>query len=146
MVELALDWEQRAQGLMYRREMAADAGMLFLYEIEDYRSMWMKNTFIPLDMLFIDGGGGVVGIRRADGAAFPGNDFGRYTGQGCLGIERWDGIAIGIVCRRPRSARGVRELADLPTKVPHGTASSLDLPAGLLRPAGDGRIPPDVGP
>jgi len=52
-IELALNNRQHRQGLMFRRRMAADAGMLFVYRREEQISMWMKNTFIPLDMLFI---------------------------------------------------------------------------------------------
>jgi len=52
-VELALNNRQHRQGLMFRRRMAADAGMLFIYRREEPISMWMKNTFIPLDILFI---------------------------------------------------------------------------------------------
>lgn len=52
-VELAQDNAQRGLGLMYRQKMAADAGMLFDFQTDQDVAMWMKNTFIPLDMLFV---------------------------------------------------------------------------------------------
>lgn len=53
-VEVADDDASRMQGLMFRQEMARDAGMLFLFPDEQRRSFWMKNTKIPLDIFYFD--------------------------------------------------------------------------------------------
>ena len=54
LVEVARTEEEKKIGLMFRKTLAKNAGMLFLYKREAIRLMWMKNTFIPLDILFID--------------------------------------------------------------------------------------------
>lgn len=63
-VEIARHPRQHTQGLMFRRRMAENAGMLFLYRSAEPASMWMKNTFIPLDLLYIDGTGKIVGFHE----------------------------------------------------------------------------------
>ncbi|UZE52186.1 DUF192 domain-containing protein [Rhodopseudomonas sp. P2A-2r] len=63
-VELAKTEKERETGLMYRKELADGRGMLFDFTPEQQVSMWMKNTFIPLDMIFIRADGRILRIAE----------------------------------------------------------------------------------
>jgi uncharacterized protein len=62
-IEVATTPQEKARGLMFRRSLPANAGMLFLYDRPQPAVMWMKNTYIPLDMVFIAADGRVHRIE-----------------------------------------------------------------------------------
>lgn len=104
-VEVADDGEERAQGLMFRTELAAASGMLFVYEAPRRVSFWMKNTLIPLDMIFADATGTVT---RVHAGAVPGDLTPIDGGEGVqfvleinAGRAEKLGIASGTVMRHP---------------------------------------------
>jgi uncharacterized membrane protein (UPF0127 family) len=61
-VELAVEEPQRLQGLMYRKALGKEDGMLFVFDEPGYHSMWMKDTLIPLSVAFVDKDGVILNI------------------------------------------------------------------------------------
>lgn len=98
-VEIADTPETRSRGLMFRETMPRGAGMLFVYEQPQRASFWMKNTLIPLDMLFMDRTGRVTRIHHQ---AIPGDLSGVDGGDEVFavleingGLAKRYGISVG---------------------------------------------------
>ena len=108
-VELALTPEAQRIGLMNRPSMPISAGMLFVYDRPQRLSFWMRNTLIPLDMLFIDATGVVRHIHHE---AVPLDETSIYGGENLLavleingGLSRQLGITEGSALRHPAFAQ-----------------------------------------
>lgn len=102
-VEVADDFEERARGLMFRKNMPRFSGMLFVYPEPAKVAFWMKNTLIPLDMIFLDETGAVAAIHEQ---AIPGDLTPIPGGENILavlevngGLVRKLGIPIGAQMR-----------------------------------------------
>lgn len=103
--ELADDPAERARGLMHRESMARGAGMLFVYEYPQPAAFWMKNTLIPLDMIFMDEAGVVTRVHANaiphDETAIPGGDAVKAVLEINGGLAAALGITEGAELRHP---------------------------------------------
>jgi hypothetical protein len=104
-VEVADTGEERAQGLMFRESLPKSGGMLFVYGAPQRASFWMKNTLIPLDMIFADPTGRVT---RVHSNAIPQDTTPIDGGEGVLtvleingGLAAQLGIGPGAELRHP---------------------------------------------
>ena len=104
-VEIADDQAERAQGLMFRESLPAASGMLFVYDKPQTVSFWMKNTLIPLDIIFIAADGTVM---RVAGMAKPHNETPLPAGSAVQfvleingGLAARLGLGEGAVLRYP---------------------------------------------
>lgn len=102
-VEIADSEAERAQGLMMRESLARSSGMLFVYETPRHAFFWMKNTLIPLDMIFSDATGRVTVVHEnaipGDTTAIDGGEGVAYVLEINGGLARRLGIAAGTVLR-----------------------------------------------
>ena len=104
-VELAITPEEQRQGLMFREALGRLEGMLFVYDRQQPLSFWMRNTLIPLDMIFIDETGTVVNVHAEAvpldetpiSSAAPGLAVLEING----GMAETLGIGAGDVIRSP---------------------------------------------
>lgn len=104
-VQIADDAAERAQGLMFIEQMPTLSGMLFIYERPQSVSFWMKNTLIPLDMLFVSPRGEILSIHEnaipGDLTAIPGGDGVQMVLEINGGLASRLGIAVGDVMQHP---------------------------------------------
>lgn len=104
-VEVMDDAAERAQGLMFRESLPKFSGMLFVYEEPQPVAFWMKNTLIPLDMLFFDGEGRLVRIKSAaqphDETPVIGGTSIQYVLEINGGLATELGIDVGAEMRNP---------------------------------------------
>lgn len=104
-VEVADDPQERSLGLMHRDTMSASAGMLFVYDMPQSVSFWMRNTRIPLDMLFLDADGVVQKVHQNavpfDETGIFGGDAIQYVLEINGGLAGQLGIVPGTALRHP---------------------------------------------
>ena len=99
-VEVADDPEERARGLMFRDELAAGTGMLFIHERQEPQAYWMKNTRIPLDILYFDESLALVAQQRDVPPCSLGDRCPPYPSAGpamyVLELNAGDAAALGV--------------------------------------------------
>jgi uncharacterized membrane protein (UPF0127 family) len=98
-VEIADNETEREYGLMCRKALAADRGMLFLFDQADYQAFWMRNTLIPLDIVYIGSDGRVVSIvrnaRPLDESPLPSGGKAQFTLELAAGRAEQIGLLPG---------------------------------------------------
>lgn len=97
-LEVADDPEEMQRGLMYRQSMPRDHGMIFVYEREAMISFWMKNTYIPLDVVFLDASRRVVSIKQMkplDLTSTPTDRPAKYAIELNQGVAKEIGLKLG---------------------------------------------------
>lgn len=120
-VELADDEAERAQGLMFRKSLPQGSGMLFIYDSPRTVSFWMRNTYIPLDLVFLDQAGVIRHIHRnarpLDETPIPGAAVGDPDPHRRMILEIAGGEAdrLGLAVGQPMAhPRLHQDLAALP--------------------------------
>ncbi|MBA3324680.1 MAG: DUF192 domain-containing protein [Rhodobacteraceae bacterium] len=104
-VEVVDDDAERAQGLMFRESLPRFGGMLFVYDRAEPVAFWMKNTLIPLDMLFFDEAGRLISVHEnavpGDLTSIPSNGPARFVLEINGGAARELGVEPGAELRHP---------------------------------------------
>ncbi|HEV7299118.1 MAG TPA: DUF192 domain-containing protein [Tepidisphaeraceae bacterium] len=109
-LEIANDDAERQQGLMHRDSMPPNHGMIFVFPDERERAFWMKNTKIPLDILYLDSVGTIVSIRQLkpfDETSISSWFPARFAIELNEGAADKSGVRVGHVVKIPAVAREV---------------------------------------
>lgn len=107
-LEVADEPAEMQRGLMFRQSMPRDHGMLFVYEREAMYAFWMKNTYIPLDIVFLDASGRIVTIKQMkplDLTSTPTDRPAKYAIELNEGVAKEIGLKIGDVINLPDTVR-----------------------------------------
>lgn len=114
-VEIADEPSERGAGLMFREHMADNHGMLFVFQETGPVSFWMKNTIMPLDLIFIGQDGRIRAIRRGEPyseAAISADEPVRFVLELKAGIAARNGITEGDMVKHPAISRASTPGAD----------------------------------
>jgi hypothetical protein len=98
-VEVAQSEEDRARGLMFRKELPRDQGMLFVFETPQHLSFWMRNTQVPLDIAFVAADGRILNILQMkpldEGPRYESNGPAQYAIEANRGWFKNNGVKAG---------------------------------------------------
>lgn len=111
-LEIADTPQARKTGLMHRKSMPADHGMIFVFDREQDLSFWMQNTHIPLDVIYLDGQGKVVSVKKLeplDETGVPSDAPAKYAIELNRGQAAAAGVKPGDVLTIPDRARQPRD-------------------------------------
>lgn len=104
--EIADTEAERARGLMFRKSLVQDQGMIFLFEQSGLYSFWMKNTIIPLDILWLDQSGRIVSIAHSAQPctvdpcpSYPPGTEARAVVEVVAGFAKQHGVKVGDVVK-----------------------------------------------
>lgn len=107
-LEVAATNASRELGLMHRDSMPGDRGMIFIFPDEDHRSFWMKNTRIPLDIIYMDAGGAVVSVKPMkpyDLSAVRSDKPAKYAVELNKGMAEKAGVKAGDRIELPKEVK-----------------------------------------
>lgn len=115
-VEIARTRQELSRGLMWRTELEADAGMLFVFDNDAPLTFWMKNTPLPLDIIFLDSRGTVLNVAAEttpySEAPIRSSGPARYVLEVNAGYAAKHGIGPGAVVELPREALSTADTPD----------------------------------